>query len=458
MTDPALVSSRPGRATRRGGTAGADELAADPGAQPARTGARAAGTGARAAGTGARAATRPVLPARVAYWLAAAVIGLCLFASVVPSPLYHLYAVTWHFSSLTLTLIYATYAFGVLAALLTVGRVSDQIGRRPVLLAALGALMVSSVLFIAARSVGWLFVARAVQGVATGAALSAASAALLDLRGRREPAGVGLANAVASAAGLGLGVLVSSALVQSGTAPRTLPYVLLLVLFVAALAAAWWMPEPVAERSALRLQLQRPGVPAGIRRPFLLAALAVLSSWSIGGLFFSLGAELSGRLFGTANVIVAGIGGVALALAGALAQLAFRRVPAWLGASAGSVALATGMTLIVVAAAVNSSACFLAGSLIAGVGFGVAFLGGLRALTGVIPPEHRAAVMSAFYLVAYSSLSVPAVLAGALVGHLGLDTTFEVFGSVVAAIALTMAVEAWRTRQHPASASAPAPR
>ena len=453
MTDPPLVSSRPDRAARRGGMAGAGALAADPGALAADPGALAADPGARpartdarAAGVGAPATTRPVLPARVAYWLAAAVIGLCLFASVVPSPLYHLYAVTWHFSSLTLTLIYATYAFGVLAALLTVGRVSDQIGRRPVLLVALGTLMVSSVLFIAARSTAWLFVARAVQGVATGAALSAASAALLDLRGGREQAGAGLANAVASAAGLGLGVLVSSALVESGTAPRTLPYVLLLVLFVTALAGAWWMPEPVAERSAPRLELQRPGVPAGIRHPFLLAALAVLSSWSIGGLFFSLGPELSGRLFGTANVVVAGIGGVALALSGALAQLAFRRVPPWLGASAGSVALATGMTLIVVAAAVNSSACFLAGSLIAGVGFGVAFLGGLRALTSVIPPEHRAAVMSAFYLVAYSSLSVPAVLAGVLVGHLGLDTTFEVFGSVVAAIALTMAAEAWRTR------------
>jgi MFS family permease len=281
------------------------------------------------------------------------VIGLCLFASTVPSPLYHTYATAWHFSSLTLTLVYATYAFGVLAALLLAGRVSDQVGRRPVLLVALAALMVSAALFIAADATWWLFVARGVQGLATGTALSAASAALLDLHPRRDPVSVGLANAVASCAGLGLGVLVSAALVQAGTAPRTLPYLTLLVLFGTALAGAYWMPEPVRERSAFRLTPQRPGVPAGIGHPFLVASLAVLSAWSIGG---------------------------------------------------------------------------------------------LRQLTSVIPAEHRAAVMSAFYLVGYASLSVPAVVAGLVVTHVGLETTFEIFGSIVAGIALVMAVEAWRMR------------
>jgi MFS family permease len=386
------------------------------------------------------------LPQRVAYWQAAAVIGLCLFASVVPSPLYGLYATLWHFSPLTLTLIYATYAFGVLAALLLAGRISDQVGRRPVLLVALPALMVSSVLFIAAGSAAWLFVARGVQGLATGAALSAASAALLDLHVRRDPVGAGLANAVASCAGLGLGVLVSSVLVQAGTAPRTLPYVVELVLFAAALAGAYWMPEPVTGRGAFRLTLQRPSVPAGIRHPFLLAALAVLAAWSLGGLYFSLGSQLSAQLFTSSNVIVAGAGSIALCLTAALAQLVFRRVAPWLGTSAGAAALAVGMLAIVLASAANSGALFLAGSVVAGGGFGVAFLGGLRRLSSVIPAQHRAAVMSAFYLAAYASLSVPAVIAGLVVTHLGLETTFEIFGSVVTVIALIVAAEAWRTR------------
>jgi MFS family permease len=324
--------------------------------------------------------------------------------------------------------------------------VSDEVGRRPVLLTALGALLGSTVLFLLAGSTAWLFVARGLQGLATGALVSTASAALLDLHPRRDPAAVGLANGVASAAGLALGILLSSSLVQLGHAPRELPYVLLLTLFAVAFVGAYLMPEPVEQRRRFRLTFQRPSVPATARRPFLLASLAVLSSWSIGGLFFSLGPELGDRLFSTTNVVVAGIGIVALAGSAALAQIVLGRLAPWIGASAGSVALAAGTGLIVTSAAVTSSTIYLVGSIIGGIGFGLAFLGGLRALVGSIPAHHRAAVLSAFYVVAYASLSIPAVLAGIVVTHIGVNTTFESFGSVVAAIALVVAFEAWRTR------------
>jgi len=390
--------------------------------------------------------SRRVLPDNAAYALAASVIGLGLFASVTPSPLYRSYSVLWHFSPLTLTLIYATYAFGVLAALLLAGGVSDDVGRRPVLLAALGALMGSTVLFMLADSAAWLFAARGLQGLATGAALSAASAALLDLHPRRDAAGVSLVNATAAVTGIGLGVLVSSSLVQLGTAPRVLPYAVLLGLFAIAFAGAYWMPEPVAERKGFRLTVERPSIPPIARRAFLLAALAVLSSWSIGALFFSLGPQLEAQLFATTNVIVSGSGIVALAAAAAVAQFLTARLAPWIGAAAGSVALAAGVILIVLATAMDSGSAYLAGSILGGAGFGAAFLGGLRALVAVIPPEHRASVMSAFYVAAYASLSVPAVLAGLVVTDLGLQSTFETFGSVVAAIALVVAFEAWRTR------------
>jgi MFS family permease len=389
---------------------------------------------------------RRTLSPRLAYGLAASVIGLALFASVTPSPLYGIYSRMWDFSPAVLTLVYGTYAFGVLATLILAGRLSDEVGRRPVLLVALGTLLATTVIYMAAQSVVWLFVARGLQGLATGLALAAASAALLDLHPRRDPAGVGLTNGVASAGGIGLGMLVSAVAVQALPAPRVIPYVVLFTLFAIAFVGALLMPEPVANRSRPRLTPQRPSVPAVVRRPFFLAGLGVLSSWSIGGLFFSLGPQLSAVVFDSDNHIVTAVSVVLLAGTAAVAQVVFGRSAPWLGTAAGSVALATGLLLIVLASAETSGALLIAGAIIGGAGFGVAFLGSLRSLSVAIPNEHRAQVMSAFYVVAYSSLSLPAVLAGIVVTPLGLESTFEIFGIVVAALALLLAVEATRTR------------
>jgi MFS family permease len=393
--------------------------------------------------------SRRTLSNRGGYWVAAGVIGLGLYASLTPSPLYRSYSVLWHFSPLTLTLIYATYAFGVLATLLLAGRVSDDVGRRPVLLVALTGLMSATVLFLLADSAAWLFVARGLQGVATGAAVSAASATLLDLHPRRDPTGVALTNGTAAASGVGLGMLVSSSLVQFDWQPRLLPYLVLIALIVLALAGAYRMPEPVQDRKPFRLTIELPSVPATVRRPFTLAALAVLSSWTIGALFFSLGPELGGELFNTTNTITAGLGVVVLSAAAVVAQLLTGRSAPWLATSVGSIALAVGILVIVAAAAISSAPAYLAGSILAGVGFGAAFLGGLRALVAQIPPHHRASVLSAFYVVAYGALSVPAILAGVTVSYITLQSTFEVFGSIVAAIGLFVAFEAWRTRPAP---------
>lgn len=393
---------------------------------------------------------RRTLSPRLAYAHVAAVIGLALFASGTPSPLYGTYRELWGFSPVVLTLVYATYAFGVLASLLLAGRISDEIGRRPVLLIALATLAATSFLFMLADSTAWLFAARGIQGLATGLALGAASAALLDLHPRRNPSEVGLTNGIVSAGGMGLGVLISATLVQFAPAPRVVPFVVLFVLFAIAFAGALRMPEPVEASSKLRLTPQRPGVPPAVRRPFFLAALAVISSWSIGGLFLSLGPALSASLLGTDNHLVTSLGVFTLAATGAAAQFAFGRSAPWAGAAVGSLALAAGMVAIVLAASTETTALYWLGAVIGGGGFGVAFLGGLRALSAAIPPQHRAEVMSAFYVVAYMAISLPAILAGVLVTPLGLESTFEIFGTVVAALSLAVAFEAYRTRPAPA--------
>ena len=113
--------------------------------------------------------------------------------------------------------------------------------------------------------------------------------------------------------------------------------------------------------------------------------------------------------------------------------------------------------MIVLASATDSSVAYLAGSIVGGAGFGAGFLGGLRTPVVAIPPEYRAAVLAAFFVVAYGSLSVPAVLAGVLVTHISLQSTFEIFGSAVAAIALLVALQAWRTRPKHRPVPVPAP-
>src|SRR6201996_4102909 len=309
---------------------------------------------------------RRQLSRHAAYLLAAATIGLALFASGTPSPLYGTYSQLWGFDAVVLTLVYATYAFGVLATLLLAGRLSDEVGRRPVLIVAMATLAIVTVPFMLADSVVWLFVARGIQGLATGLALSAASAALLDLHPDRDPVSVSLANGVASTIGLGSGVMISAAIVEFLPAPRVLPYVLLLILFVGFLVAAWRMKEPVevAPGAHFHLTPQRPSVPAVARRPFVLASLAVISSWSLAGLFLSLGPELSALVYKSDTHLISGIGIVMLALSAAVSQVLFGRWAPWRAAAIGSLALAAGMGLIVAAAAADSAILFTVGPIV----------------------------------------------------------------------------------------------
>jgi MFS family permease len=391
-------------------------------------------------------------PSRAAYLTAASIVGLALFASGTPSPLYGVYSSLWGFSTAILTVVYATYALGALTTLLLAGRVSDEVGRRPVLLVALGGIGISTVLYMLARSAVWLIAARGLQGVATGLALSTASAALLDLHPRQDPVLSGRTNGIASAGGIGVGILVSSLLVQCLPAPRVLPYALQGALLLAVALATLRLPEPARRpRPPARLQLtpQRPTVPAETRRAFMLAALAVASSWTINGLFLSLGPDLAGDLLHTGSVLASGAVVASLSGTAAIAMLLFGRADPWLSASRGSLVLAAGMGLMITAAASDSGALFIVATLVAGPGFGITFLGGLRSLSAAIPAAHRAGVMSAFYLTAYGALSLPAIGAGLLVTPLGLRPTFAYFGGAVALLALVVAAQAHLARPAP---------
>ncbi len=115
-----------------------------------------------------------------------AVMGVGAFtltgSSSVPSPLYPVYQEMWGFSAAVLTVVFAIYVVSLLATLLTVGALSDRIGRRPIIGAAMVILVISMVVFIFADSVGWLIAARIIQGLAVGTATGAVAAGMIDLQ------------------------------------------------------------------------------------------------------------------------------------------------------------------------------------------------------------------------------------------------------------------------------------
>jgi predicted MFS family arabinose efflux permease len=405
---------------------------------------------------------RPQLSGTPAFALVASIIGLALFASATPSPLYGVYQQEWHFSTPVLTLVYAVYCFGVLTALLLVGRISDEVGRRPVLALSLIGLFGAGVLFAVAHSVGMLFAARALQGLTTGAALGAAGAALLDLHPRGDGQHAGLISGVVSTAGIGSGALVASVLVQYAPDPLVTPFLLLLFLIAVTLAGTLALPEPITRSTGARLRPQWPRVPASIRRAFTLSSMGVLASWSIGGLYLALGPGLATHLLHTTNHLAGGAAVLALAGSGGLAQLLWHKLEPRRAASVGSAVLALGMALTAASLSTGSAVLFLAAAAITGAGFGLAFLGALRSLTAVVPERQRAEVMSAFYVVAYLSISVPAVAAGLAVPSLGLEPTFRLFSAIVVVLALGVSVAAAyaggsrqdaSTRQGPLAAS-----
>src|ERR1700743_230152 len=156
--------------------------------------------------------------------LLASLIVSLLAASSAPTPLYATYQQQWGFSPITTTIVFGVYAVAVLASLLILGRLSDYVGRRPVLLAALTVQVAALAVFATAGGVGALLIARVIQGLATGAALGAIGAALLDVNKERGA----FANALSPALGTGTGALLSALLVRYLPAPTHLVYLVLI--------------------------------------------------------------------------------------------------------------------------------------------------------------------------------------------------------------------------------------
>jgi MFS family permease len=391
-----------------------------------------------------------------AFWMLVATLVFVLFASSAPSPLYVVYQAKWHFSPITLTSVFAVYVVALLVSLVLAGSLSDRVGRRPVLLGALAVQVAAMVLFGVAHGVGVLFAARIVQGLATGVATGALSAALIDLAPARRPHLGALLSAAAPPLGLAFGALGSGLLVQYGPDPLRLVYWLLVAVFALAIAGVLAMPETVEAHRRGWAHALRPriGVPREVRGTFAAVAPVLVATWALGGLYLSLGPSLAVALLHTSSHVVGGLVIVALTATGAVTAVLVRdhRPEHVLIGGAGMLAFGVGVTILGLNE--GTTALFFAGSVLAGVGFGAGFSGAFKTVVSLAPAAERAGLIAAVYVLAYLGFSLPAIAAGVAVTHAGLLPTTNVYGSVVAALALiALALTTVRHRRAPVAAA-----
>jgi predicted MFS family arabinose efflux permease len=372
------------------------------------------------------------LSPRAAFALLASTVLTLLASSSAPTPLYGTYQSRWDFSDLTITVIFGVYAVAVLASLLVFGSLSDHIGRRPLLAVALSAQALVMLVFATASGLDVLLLARVLQGLATGAALGAIGAGLVDLHPTRGP----VANSAAALAGTASGALGSALLVQLLPAPTQLVYMVMAALFVtqAVAVAAIGETSPLAPgaRASLRPTL---GLPREVRAALVVAAPSLVAVWAVAGFYGSLGPSLADLVSGSHSTILGGASLFVLALSGSLTVLAFHRTEARRFALVGAGLVVAGVLVVLWSVTNTSAPGFFIGTAIAGAGFGAGFQGGLRTVVPLAEPHQRAGVISVVYVISYLAMGLPAMIAGVLVVHSTVTHTAQAFGAAVILLA-----------------------
>ncbi|MET7898466.1 MFS transporter [Streptomyces mirabilis] len=313
--------------------------------------------------------------ARAGFWLVAAAYTLVMLGGTLPIPLYALWAPRMGFGPFTTTLVFAVYALGTVLALMVFASLSDRAGRHPLLAAAVLAAATSTALFLLADDVGTLLAARFLCGLGTGVFTATATAALGELAGAEHTRRVSTVSTAANMGGLGLGTLVAGLFAQYGANPTHLVFWTYLAGLVPAFLAVIVTPETVTARQRPAMSVRRPTIPDGraARTEFLRAATAVLAAFAVTGLFSSLVPSFLREQLHVHNV----------AAVGTVVGLWTRSLPT-----------------------------FVAGTLLAGTGIGLAFRRGVGVAQRLADPRRRADLLSTYFLFAYTGTIVPTLAPG----------------------------------------------
>jgi MFS family permease len=378
-------------------------------------------------------AGRPFLILTVAFFA-------LLLGSNLPTPLYAVYRERFGFSSVVLTLVFATYMLVLVPTLLLCGQLSDRVGRRRVIAAGLVTAAVGLGLFAAATDTVWLFAARAVQGLSVGMVTGAATAGLVELEPHGDRGRAAFYAVIVQGAGSSAGPLLAGALAQWAPEPRVLCYLVALVLALLAAAAVLTIPEP--KPAGGRWRVQRPSVPPEIRAGFWRASLTAGTVWMVAALYLSVVPSYAAKLLDTGNLALLGAIAGSLLAASCVTQLIASRRDGAPGAQPLGLALVVaGLVALVLAFPLHSLAALFASALLGGAGHGLAFLGAQADINELAPIERRGEVTGAFISCIYFGVAASAIGVGLISTTLSLRTAVTIFAVAVGATAL--AAIAW---------------
>lgn len=396
--------------------------------------------------------TASAAPSSRDFFIAAAALLIAMVGTTLPTPLYAIYQQRLGFDASWLTIIFSIYAAGVIAALLAVGSWSDQLGRRPMLLAGLLMGGLSALIFLFTDSIAGLLIGRLFSGFSAGIMTGTATVAVIELAPKRWKNATLMATA-ANMLGLGLGPLLAGFTSQYLGDPLHLVFYVHVALLVVAAVGVALIRETVQRPPQLKLGIQKPSVPGSVRSVFISASIAGLAGFSVAGLFTSMVPSVMIHVMHVHGGLLIGAVIGLFFLASIAGQTLLQWLPKSLHMSLGCVGLIVGMICLGLSIASAQLPLLVLAGLVSGVGQGMILRAGMGAVTASSPPDQKAAVTSAFFVVLYVSISVPVVAVGFSVQAFGLPHVGEFFASLVALIALLAMLSMRRVQARQAAAS-----
>ncbi len=369
----------------------------------------------------------------------AAVLAFMFVGATLPTPLYPIYREAFRFDGITLTLIYAVYVLGNLAALFFFGRLSDQVGRRRVILPAIAVGAISAIIFILAQNSVWLFVARALSGFSTGLASGTATAWISELQPQKDKGRGAVIAATANFIGLAMGALISGVLACFAPWPLRLPFFVYVLMLVAIAWAIWRMPEMVPKpvRHWRELSLRpRFGVPSALRLHFVPAAVAAFVTFALIGFYAALIPSLLAERLHEKSTLVSGAIVFALFMVAAFATMLARNIESRAAMLGGLALFPACLAFLVWAELSRTMLLLLMAAVAGGVAASLGYRGSLQLVNIIAPSDRRGEIVSSYFLVCFAGNSLPVIGVGLLSAKAGPGTAHIVFAIVITCLAV----------------------